>query len=154
MAQGDVILFDSALQSIGNDWDMHQDAFYYAIVTNDTVPTRDMPAPHWGGTGTTDFSAHEVATGGTSYTGPIALTGRLWQQHLPGYWRLQFDNPATLNQDANGFTDGRWAILFNDTDTDKRALSAVDFGGSISLLDTSFRFEFHPCGFLLMQRAI
>ena len=146
MAQGDLIVFDSALVNIGNDWDMNSDTFNYGIVTNATVPTRDTAAPHWNGTGTTDFSANETGTGGTSYTGPVALSGLSWSEAAANTFRLDFSDPATLAQDASGFTTGYWAIIYNATDANKRCLCAIDLGGPVSLTAGSLDINFNANG--------
>lgn len=94
-------------------------------------PDATTPAPHWGGTGTTDLAAHQVATGGTSYAEPIALASTAWGE-VGGF--LSFSAAVVaLAQDAAGFTDGRWGIVYDDTDAAKPALCLVDLGAALSL---------------------
>ena len=58
MAAGDMIIFDQFVVDWGNKiMDLDGDTFNFGLVDNSTVPTRDTAAPHWNGTGTTDFSA-------------------------------------------------------------------------------------------------
>lgn len=138
MAQGDMIVFDQFIVDWGNKiHDLDGDSFSYGIVTNATVPTRDTAAPHWGGTGTTNFATNQVATGGTSYTGPVALVSPVWSEAAANTFRWDFDDPATLAQDASGFTNGYYMIIYNNTDANKRACAAIDLGGPISLVTGS-----------------
>lgn len=145
MAQGDMIVFDSAIVNIGNDWNMDGDTFNMAIVTNATVPTRDTTAPHYGGTGTTNFATNAVATA-TAWTGPVALSGLSWSEAAANTFRLDFTDPSTIAQDAGGFTDGYWAILYNNTDANKRCLCAIDLGGPISLVSGTLDINFNANG--------
>ena len=92
MATGTVKWFNQALADLGSKiHNLGSDVLKLAIVTNTVVPTANTVAPHFGGTGTTDFSANQVATTGTSYTGPITLTTVTWS--------LQ-SNIATLRADV------------------------------------------------------
>jgi len=40
-----------------------------------------------------------------------------------------------LSQNVNGFDDGYWLILYNDTNTSKYAVGFLDLGGPISQVD-------------------
>lgn len=149
MAQGDMIIFDQAYLDIGKGsggpWDMTADTFNMALVDNTTVPTRDTAAPHYGGTGTTNFATNAVATA-TAWTGPVALSGLSWSEAVADTFRLDFTDPATIAQDAGGFTNGYWAILYNATDINKRALCAIDLGGPVSLVAGPLDINFNALG--------
>jgi hypothetical protein len=112
----------------GDDWRL-------GIVTTATAPTVATAAPHWGGTGTTNFASTQVATGGTSYTGPIVLTSETWQLITGGVEMLAAK--VVLAQDASGFSNGAWGIIYNNTDANKRAVAYVEIssGGAASLVD-------------------
>jgi hypothetical protein len=91
-------------------------------------------APHFGGTGTTNFAANQVAVAGTSYTGPIALGNEALALTASG---VSFrGDVVTLAQDAAGFANGAWGIIYNNTDANKRALGYIELsaGGSLSLV--------------------
>ena len=135
MATGTVKWFTQGLHDCGKKiHDLSADALQLGIVTNATVPAVSTAAPHWGGTGTTDFSANEVSTAGTSYTGPITLTTVTWTivSNVP---TLRADI-ITLAQDASGFTNGAYGIIFNSTDANKRCVGFVEInsGGTASLV--------------------
>lgn len=145
MAQGDLIVFDSSLPNLIKDWDGDSDTWKMGIVDNTTTPTRDTAAPHWGGTGTTNFATNEVGTGG-GYTGPLTLSSFAFTEAAANTFRLDFADPATISQNASGFTNGYWAIIFNDTDTNKRALCAIDLGGPISITGGPLVIQFNANG--------
>lgn len=142
MATGDIKWFDQALQDLGNKiHDMDADDFRIGIITSAVTPLHTTAAPHWGGTGTTNFATSQVSTGGTSYTGPVVLTGESWTiiTNVPT-WGL---DEVVLAQDASGFTNGRWGIVYNNTDTNKRAICFVDFGSDRSLVTGSLTVRFN-----------
>ena len=123
MGIGDISWFAQALADLGTkQHDLSSDNLRLGIIRN-TPPAVDTPQPHWGGTGSTDLSAFEVARG-TSYVGPIALTGTSWVLQ-PGGPTLRADIIQLL-ADANGFTDGYYGVIFNNSDPKKRALAFVN----------------------------
>jgi hypothetical protein len=105
------------------------------LVTTATTPTKTTAAPHWGGTGTTNFATNQVSTGGTSYTGPIVLTSEtIAQSGNNTEWRAAKVGP--LAQDSSGPTNIAWGILYNNTDANKRAVAFVELStaGTLSLV--------------------
>lgn len=131
MARGDIKWFAQALHDLGKKiHDMSGDDFRLGIVTNATVPGTDTVAPHWGGTGTTNFAATEVSTG-TGYAGPIVLATERWTLTAGGP-RFRVTGDVTITQDADdGFATGYWGIIYNNTDANKRAIAFIDFGGPV-----------------------
>lgn len=129
MARGDIKWFAQALHDLGNKiHDMDGDDIRMGIVTNATVPAVNTPAPHWGGTGTTNFATNQVPTG-TAYTGPIAASETWALTGAGGDLRLV---DVIIAQDAGGgFTTGFWGILFNNSDANKRALGYVELAGPV-----------------------
>jgi hypothetical protein len=136
MATGDVTWFNQGLADVLNKiHDFDTDDWRIGIVTTATTPSKTTAAPHWGGTGTTNFATSQVSTGGTSYTGPVALSSETIA--ISGNnieWRAGKVGP--LAQDASGFTNGAWGIIYNNTDTNKRAVAFVELSaaGSLSLV--------------------
>lgn len=130
MARGDIKWFAQALHDLGNKvHDLDGDDIRMGIVTNATVPGIDTAVPHWGGTGTTNFATSQVALA-TAYTGPVALGTEQWVLAAGGpLFRVTGD--VTIAQDADGFADGYWAIFYNNTDANKRALAYMDLGGPV-----------------------
>jgi hypothetical protein len=140
MATGDVTWFRQALLDIGLE--IHQletDTLKLGIITSSTTPSATSSDPRWGAGGGTNMSTNQVATGGTSYTGPQTLqisSGGAGTQT----WTLVSNVPTlradviTLAQDGSGFTNGRWGIIYNDTAAGKQCLAFVDFGSDRSLV--------------------
>lgn len=129
MARGDIKWFAQALHDLGNKLhDLDTDDIKMGIVTNATVPAVNTTAPHWGGTGTTNFATNEVGTG-TAYTGPITLTESWTLDATGAKFRLTDVNIAP--DAGGGFTTGYWGIFYNNSDANKRALAYVDLGGPV-----------------------
>lgn len=130
MARGDIKWFAQALHDLGNKiHDLDGDDYRLGIATNSTVPSVDTAAPHWGGTGTTNFATNQVATG-TGYTGPIVLSVEQWAL-VTGGAKFRVTNDVNVPQDASGFTNGYWGIVYNNTDANKRAICYIDLGGPV-----------------------
>jgi hypothetical protein len=129
MARGDVKWFASALLELGQEVHTLQgDDIQLGIVTNLPVPTVNTPGPCWGAGGTTNLSSNQVALA-TGYTGPIALAAETWAlaANVPNFSA----NSVVIPQDAAGFANGAYGIIFNNTATNKQCLGFIDLGGPI-----------------------
>lgn len=145
MAAGDIKWFAQGLLDLGNKiHNLGSDVLKVGIVTSTTAPTVGTAAPHWGGTGTTNFASNQVGTGGTSYTGPKTLASVTWTS-VSNVPTLRGTDIA-MAQDASGFTNGRYGIIYNDTDANKRALGWIDFGSDRSLVTGSLTIDFGGAG--------
>ncbi len=128
MAAGTLKWFAQGLHDLGNKiHDLDSDDWRMGIVTGVT-PAVNTTAPHWGGTGTTNYATSQVATGGTSYTGPIVLTAEAWALNATGA-AMDFAD-ISLAQDASGFTNGGYGIVYNNTDANKRAIGYVEISST------------------------
>jgi hypothetical protein len=137
MATGDIKWFAQGLADLGNKiHSLGADTLRLGIVTSATVPSLTTAAPHWGGTGTTNFATTQVGTGG-GYTGPITLAGVTWTV-VAGVPTLRA-NDVVIPQNASGFANGAWGIIYNDTDANKRAIAFVELsaGGTLSIVSGS-----------------
>jgi len=135
MATGTIKWFSQGLLDLGNKiHNLSSDALKLGIVTTATVPTLSTAAPHWGGTGTTNFATNQVAITGTQYTGPKTLASVTWTQVTNVPTLRATDIAMTI--DASGFTTGAYGIIYNDTDANKRALGFVEINsaGTASLV--------------------
>jgi hypothetical protein len=152
MASGDFKWFAQGLHDLGNKiHDLDTDDWRMGIITTAATPAVNTSAPHWGGTGTTNFSTNQVATGGTSYTAPIVLTSEAWALNATGAAMDCAD--ITLAQDASGFTNGRWGIVYNNTDANKRAVGFLDLGSDRSLVAGSLTITMNASGILSLSQA-
>lgn len=133
MAQGDVVFFDQFLVDVMEGLhDLENDTIKIGLVNDDITPSATTTDPRWGDGGSTDFSDEEVTPGGNYTTGgatlanpAVTLTG--------GLAMFDADDPATWNQDASNPTDAEWGIIYNDTDSGKRAIAFVDLGGAFDM---------------------
>lgn len=131
MATGTVKWFDQGLLDIGSKkHNLGSDTLKLGIVTGVT-PAHTTADPRWGAGGTTNYSSSQVATGGTSYTGPQTLASVTWTivSNVP---TLRAAN-VTLNQDASGFTNGGYGIIYNDTSAGKEALGFIELSSTNAL---------------------
>lgn len=122
------------------------------IVTGVT-PTVATAAPHWGGTGTTNYATSQVATAGTSYTGPIVLTAEAWALNATGAAMDCAD--ISLAQDASGFTNGAYGIVYNNTDANKRAVGYLEISSTnaASLVAGAINLTMNASGVLALSQA-
>jgi len=131
MARGDMKWFIQGLKDLGNKiHDLDGDTLKLGIITNAATPAVTTAAPHWGGTGTTDLSAAQVGTGG-GYTGPVSLAGLSWA--ISSSSVIFGANEVALTQNASGFNNGYWGIIYNDSDANKRCFGYLDLGGPVDL---------------------
>jgi hypothetical protein len=126
MARGDIVLFNAFAYDYGNKiHDFDSDTFKLGIVDDTITPAADDTTPTWA-----DYSDNEVSNAGGYTTGGETLTG-VTATETGGV--LTFDsNNVTLAQNAAGFTDGYWGILYNSTAAGKNAFAYVDLGGPVS----------------------
>lgn len=141
MATGTIKWFAQALLDLGNKiHDMDGDTLKMAIVSSATVPSLSTAAPHYGGTGTTNFATNAVATA-TAWTGPVTLASKTWSlvSNVPTF-RADI---VTVAQDASGFTNGAYGIIYNDSDANKRALGFVELSsaGTASIVSGSLSID-------------
>lgn len=146
MATGDIKWFQQGILDLGTKiHNLTADALLLGIVTTTTVPTMATAAPHWGGTGTTNFATNQVGTGG-GYTGPITLASVTWT-NVSGVLTLRATD-VVVPQNASGFANGAYAIIYNNTDANKRALGFVELSsaGTLSIVSGSVTIDFQGLG--------
>jgi hypothetical protein len=149
MATGDIKWFSAGLLQLGTKvHNLASDTIKMGVVTNATVPTTDTPVPAWGAGGSTNFSANQVPTA-TAYTGPITLASVTFTEigTSPKVPTLRATD-VLIAQDAGGFTNGAYGIIYNDTDASKRALGFIELSaaGTASLVSGSLTIDFQGAG--------
>jgi len=146
MATGSIKWFADGLLAIGNKaMNLSSDTLQLGIVTTATVPSITTAVPHWGGTGTTNFATNQVGIGG-GYTGPISLASVTWT-NVAGVLTLRATD-IVIPQNASGFSNGAYGILFNNTDANKRAFAYIELSaaGSASIVTGSLTIDFQGAG--------
>lgn len=146
MATGDIRWFQQAVLDLGNKiHNLSSDSLLLGIVTTATVPSMSTAGPHWGGTGTTNFATNQVGTGG-GYTGPITLASVTWT-NVSGVLTLRATD-VVIPQNASGFSNGAYGIIFNNTDANKRAIAFIELsaGGTASIVSGSLTIDWQGAG--------
>lgn len=144
MATGDVKWFAQALLDCGKG--LHNLATaslkLSLVKATGTAPAVTTADPRFGAAGTTDYSsvANHCTTGG-NYTAPVALSNVSWSlvSNVP---TLRAD-VITIVADASNPTDARYGIIYNDTDSGKRAIAFVDFGSTKDLTSGDFSVDWY-----------
>lgn len=148
MAKGDVKWFASFIQKSkdGQLFDFTAgDSLKIGIITNAVVPSVTTADPRWGAGGTTNFATNQVATG-TGYTGPLALANPTYVR-AAGVNTLDADN-VSIPQDAAGFTNGYYGIIYDDTNAGKYAVGFIDLGGPVGIQAGPIDINWNAAGIL------
>jgi hypothetical protein len=125
MAAGDFTLFNEATKDFLNGvHDSTNDTFKIALVDSTLTPLATVATPRWD-----DYSANEVS--GTGYTAGGTAIGSISVDHVTGTTTVD-GNAVSWTQNGAGFTDARWAILYNDDATNDEAIGFIDLGGVVS----------------------
>ena len=139
MAVGDIRWFGQGLHDLGSKiHNLASDALKLGLITSAATPAIATAGPHFGGTGTTNFATNQVTTGTSYVTGGPSLTDT---------WTLVAGVPTfradivTIAQDAAGFTNARWGIIYNNTDANKRAIAFIDLGSDRSIVSGSLTLD-------------
>ena len=147
MAAGDFVWFMQAKVDLGNK--IHNlgsggDVLKFGLITNAVTPTETDAAPHFGGTGTTNYATNQVTAGGNYAAGGPTLTTQVFVAASPNA-KFDFDDVA-IAQNAGNPTNAWWAIIYNNTDTSKRALGFIDLGSVRDLTTGAFSYAVHANG--------
>jgi len=148
MARGDLTLFEELTDQLGEKGhNFSSDTLKLGIVDNTLTPLDSIETPTW-----SDYSANEVTDAGGYVTGGIALTGVTWSE-VDGVSTLDDSGNISLAQDALGFTDGYWGILYNDTNATKMAVAFVDLGGPVSEQDGPININWGASGIFKLTKV-
>lgn len=144
MAAGDVAYFNQFRVDIGRKvHNLHTDEWKVGFITSAVTPSGDDEAPHWGGTGTTNYASSQVTPGGNYATGGVVLSDVSYAGDHTTPTVPWLSGKITIAQDASNPTNARWGILYNNTDSNKRAVAFLDFGNVRDMSAASFEFRFN-----------
>lgn len=142
MAAGDIHWFSQAAIDLATKkHDLSADTIKVALITSTVVPSISTPDPRWGAAGGTNLSANEVTTGSTYSTGGVTLSGQSCTL-VSGAAKFR-GTMAEIAVDVNGFTNARWGIIYNATDTGRRALGFIDLGVDIGIRVSPLKIDFN-----------
>jgi len=145
MARGDLTLFQEFVDQLGQQvHDLNSDTLKLGIVDDTITPAAGDSTPTW-----SDYSANEVGTDGNYVAGGVPLTyaGVTRWEEAAGVGTLDADD-ISIAQDASGFTDGYWGILYNDDAVSDQAIAFVDLGGPVSEVDGPIEIAWNASGIL------
>jgi hypothetical protein len=132
MARGDVTIFDQfKLDMVDKVFNLDADTINIGLIDNAVTPGASDASPNWGAGSGTDYSAHEVGTGG-GYTGPTDVGGATSKSG--GTTTFDLTTNPTWSQNASGATDIYWGIIYDDTPAGKNAIGFIDMGGPVSIV--------------------
>lgn len=127
MARGDVTVFEEFALQVGQELHaLASDTIKVGLITNGVTPAAGDATPAWA-----DYSGSEVGTGGGYSAGGITLSGVTFTE-AAGVATLDDTGNIALAQNAAGFTNAYWGIIYNDTAAGKQAIAFVDLGGPVS----------------------
>lgn len=145
MASGDTTVVNQYKEDIGNEiMDMDGDVYKLGLVTSTLTPTAALATPHWGGTGTTNYATNEVTPGGNYAAGGPTLASVTWNESGGTVTWNAAD--VSILQHASNPTNARWAIIYNNTDVNKRVVAFVDLGSVRDLSGGDFTITWHVNG--------
>lgn len=152
MALGDLIIFDQYLLDCTKKLhDISTDTLKVALITSAVTPTTATSDPRWGTGGSTDLSANEVTAGGNYTAGGATLASVT--NALSGGAAVFDAADTSWAQHASNPTTGRWAIIYNSTDTGKRAIGAIDLGSAIDMTTGSLTLTYNASGITSTNQA-
>ena len=140
MAQGDVVVFEEALEYLLDGGFEGTDVIKCAVLDDTTSPSAAFATPALG-----DFT--EVGTAGTYTAGGTSL-GTLADAVSEAGGTMTFDSSTnpTWAQDASNDTDAWWGLIYNDTDAGDRAIAYVDLGGPVDMSAGSLTITWNASG--------
>ena len=150
MARGDFTLFEEFVVYLGaGDIELDAHALKLGIVDDTLAPTAADATPAWG-----DYSANEVSTGGGYPANGITLTyaGVTRYSEADGTATLDADD-ITISQNGSGFTDGHYAILYDDDHGSDGAIGFIDLGGPVSEQGGDININWNASGILTVAVA-
>ena len=148
MATGDLTVFEEATLAFFNGThNLGSNTIKVGLVDDTLTPTAATATPRW-----SDFSANEVSTAGGYPANGITLSGT-GTSEAAGTATFDDSGNISLAQDAGGFTDAYWAIIYNDTATNDEALAFVELGGPVSEVAGPISITWNASGILALAVA-
>lgn len=142
MAAGAVTVLHQFKVDLGNKiHDMDGDTFKLALITSVVTPAASDAAPHFGGTGTTNYATNEVTPGGNYPSGGLTLANVTYS-NSGGTVSWKADKASSPYNTSNP-TNARWGIIYNSTDANKRAVAILDLGEVLDLSKGPFEWRFN-----------
>lgn len=131
MAQGDVDVFDKAMENVWDsgifDFGATPNSIFVAIINNTAAPLITDTDPRWSAGGTPDHSANEET--GTNFPAGGRACATATATLSAGTLEIDFGDPAVWAKNAGNPTACFWGIVYDNTTPNKEAYAFVDLGG-------------------------
>jgi hypothetical protein len=151
MAAGDFFVFQQFYVDVQEGLhDLENDTIKFGIITDAVTPAAGDADPRWGAGGSTNFATSQVTAGG-NYASGGPVVGNPTVTLASGKGRFDGDD-ISIAQDGSNPSNGRRAIVYNDTDSGKRAIGCFDLG-TVDLTAGPFSFAFNASGLHEMGAA-
>lgn len=151
MARGDFTVFNELAISLAEKKiNLETDTIKLALIDNVITPTANDTDPQWGVGSGVDYDGNEVSTAGGYVAGGLACANPA-ATRSGDTTTFDADDPATIAQNASGFTNAYWGILYSDTATNKEAIGFLDLGGPVSEQDGPVAISWNASGILTIQ---
>jgi hypothetical protein len=148
MATGTVLTFEEFTLQIGQEQhNFPSDTIKMGIIDATITPAIDDATPTW-----SDYSANEVSTGGGYPADGITLSGVTYTE-AAGVSTLDDTGNISISQDAGGFTDGYWGIIYNDTNATDMAIGFIELGGPVSEVAGPITINWNASGIMTVTRT-
>ena len=154
MARGDLTVFNELVVSLAEKKiNLETDTIKLALITNVVTPTVNATTPQWGAGSGEDYDANEVSTAGGYVTGGLTVSGPVFTRSAAvGTFDDDGSNLA-IAQNAAGFTNAYWGILYSDTSTSKECIAFLDLGGPVSEAAGPIAINWNASGILTLTRS-
>ncbi len=156
MAAGDFTVFNELTISLGEKKiNLETDTIKLALIDNVITPLVDTATPTWDGTSSQDYDGNEVAPiDGVEYVaGGVTISGPELIRAAAVATFDDDDSNISIAQDAGGFTNARWGILYSDTATAKNAIGFLDLGAVVSQVAGTLAINWNASGILTITRS-
>lgn len=152
MAQGDIIAFDQFCVDVQEGLhDLETDTIKLVLETSTQTLAATTADPRYGAGGTTNLTTNEVTPGGNySAGGPSAANPTVTLSGGAGVFDA---DDISISQDPSNPTGARNGVLYNDTDTGKRAISYLDLGADTDLSNGDFSVTWNASGIHTLNQA-
>jgi hypothetical protein len=131
-----VTIFNQFVEDIGEEvHNLESDTIKLGIITDVITPNATDATPAWSTASGVDYDGNEVGTGG-GYTANGETVGSVgWD--ISGATATLSGADVSLAQDASGFTNGAWGILYNSSAAASQAIAFVELDSSGGLDETA-----------------
>ena len=146
MAQGTVTMFQEFLGTMGlGEFNLNTNLYKIGLVTVSLTPVTGATDPGWSASRSTDYSANEVTPGGDYSTGGKDITNTYAEAAGVGKFDAADQSPY-VQVNASNATNVRWGIIYNDTDSDKKAIGFIDMGAAFDMTTGDLNITWNASG--------